>query len=59
MAPRKFRCLVCDQTEDRCTCIIKYCALCHSDYTLRLTEDGQYYCAECREACDYRTQDQV
>jgi hypothetical protein len=59
MAYRQFRCLVCDQLEDRCTCIIRYCALCHSDYALRLTEDGQYYCVDCREACDYRTQDQV
>jgi hypothetical protein len=59
MAYRQFRCLVCDQPEDRCTCIIRYCALCHSDYALRLTDDGQYYCVDCREACDYRTQDQV
>jgi len=26
---------------------------------VRLTEDGQYYCVDCREACDYKTQDQV
>ncbi len=58
MASKEFRCLVCEQPEQRCTCI-KYCALCHSDYGLRLTEDGQYYCADCREACDYKSQDQV
>jgi len=55
---REFHCIVCDQLEERCTCP-KYCALCHADYSVRLTEDGQYYCADCREACDYRTQDQV
>jgi hypothetical protein len=26
---------------------------------VRLTEDGQYYCPDCREACDYKTQDQA
>ena len=57
--PRKiFQCIVCEQPEDKCTCI-KYCALCHSDYKVRLTEDGQFYCPDCREACDYRTQDEV
>jgi hypothetical protein len=25
---------------------------------VRLTEDGQYYCLDCREACDYKTQEQ-
>jgi hypothetical protein len=54
----EFKCCVCDQTEDRCHCP-KYCALCHSDYGTRLTEDGQYYCTDCREACDYKTQEQV
>jgi hypothetical protein len=57
--PRKiFHCCVCSQPEDRCHCV-KYCALCHSDYDIRLTEDGQYYCLDCREACDYKTQDNV
>lgn len=54
----EFKCAVCDQTEERCTCP-KYCALCQSDYGIRLTEDGLYYCIDCREACDYKTQDQV
>ncbi len=58
MAEREFRCIVCDQTEEYCHCN-KYCALCQSDYSVRLTEDGQYYCVDCREACDYKTQDQV
>ncbi len=58
MARQEFKCIVCDQTEERCTCH-KYCALCHSDYGVRLCDDGQYYCVDCREACDYKTQDQV
>jgi hypothetical protein len=58
MAYKQFLCIVCGRPEDRCNCI-KYCALCHSDYTVRLTEDGQFYCSDCREACGYPTQDQV
>ncbi len=58
MAYKIFKCIVCDKQEDLCKCH-KYCALCQTDYTLRLTEDGQYYCQDCREACDYKTQDQV
>jgi hypothetical protein len=58
MERKEFKCLVCNQPEKLCTCI-KYCALCQTDYRVRLTEDGQYYCADCREACDYKTQDQV
>ncbi len=58
MLRKEFRCIVCDQAEKHCTCH-PYCALCQSDSTLRLCEDGQYYCVDCREACDYRTQDQA
>jgi hypothetical protein len=58
MARKIFRCIVCDQPEELCHCL-KYCALCHADHGLRLTEDGQYYCADCREICDYKTQDEV
>ncbi len=58
MAFREFRCCVCDLPEKKCTCV-KYCAACHSDRGLRLTEDGQYYCPDCREACDFKTQDQA
>jgi hypothetical protein len=57
MAYTEFKCLVCNQPENRCTCI-KYCAVCKTDYRLRLTEDGQFYCADCREACGYKTQDE-
>ena len=53
-----FICLVCEQPEEKCTCD-KFCAFCHSEYAVRLTEDGQYYCRDCREACDYKTQDQA
>jgi hypothetical protein len=57
--PRKiFHCSVCGEPENRCQCE-KYCALCQSDYGVRLTGDGQYYCADCREACDYQTQENV
>ena len=56
MAFKELHCLVCNQPEERCTCI-KYCALCQTDYRVRLTEDGQFYCADCREACGYKTQD--
>ena len=58
MARKIFQCYVCGQPEERCSCE-KYCTLCHSDYGVRLTEDGQYYCVDCREACDYKTQDVV
>ena len=58
MGYKEFRCLVCNQPEDHCTCV-KYCGLCQSHYTLRLTEDGQFYCVDCREACGYKTQDEV
>jgi hypothetical protein len=58
MAYKELRCLVCEQPEKLCTCV-KYCALCQADYTVRLTEDGQYYCIDCREACGYKTQEQV
>jgi len=58
MAKREFKCIVCEKPEDQCTCQ-KFCALCYSDYRVRLTEDGQFYCGDCREACDYRTQEQA
>ena len=58
MPVRKFRCIVCEQLEEQCTCQ-RYCAFCYSDYRVRLCEDGQYYCADCREACDYKTGDRT
>jgi len=56
MAYREFSCIACELPEGRCVCD-RYCALCQSDYHVRLCEDGQYYCADCREICDYATQD--
>ncbi len=58
MGYKEFKCGVCGRLEDRCDCI-KYCALCQTDYRVRLTEDGQYYCADCREACGYKTQEEA
>ncbi len=51
-----FVCAVCNQPEENCQCV-KYCELCHSSYDVRLTQDGLYYCRDCREACDYKTQE--
>ncbi len=56
MPYKELKCLVCNRPEKTCNCI-KYCALCQTDYQIRLTEDGQYYCNDCREACGYKTQD--
>lgn len=58
MPYKEFRCLVCDQPEKSCTCY-RYCALCQGDNNPRLCEDGQYYCGYCREACEYKTQEQL
>ncbi|MCL6567115.1 MAG: hypothetical protein K6U09_11920 [Acidobacteriia bacterium] len=44
-------CAQCDQPEYACTCE-RYCCLCLSQYGIRLCVDGQYYCPECREACE-------
>ena len=50
-----YLCIVCEQPEERCDCE-RYCSLCMGAHNVRLCEDGQYYCLECREACDYRAQ---
>ena len=52
---QKFRCNICDLEEDRCLCD-KYCWLCQGSNNVRLCQDGQYYCLECREACDLEAQ---
>lgn len=57
MADKEFRCIACDLPEGRCVCD-RFCALCGLDYGARLCEDGQYYCADCHEICEYHTQDQ-
>jgi hypothetical protein len=51
--PRKYRCMQCEMTEERCDCE-KYCCLCQSLVEVRLCEDGLYYCKPCREACNYK-----
>jgi hypothetical protein len=54
--PRKYRCMQCEMTEDRCDCE-KYCCLCQSLMEVRLCEDGLYYCKPCRDACGYKVSD--
>ncbi len=51
-----FRCAQCDQPESKCQCE-RYCCLCMSQYDVRLVNDGLYYCVDCREACDYLTEE--
>lgn len=58
MAYKVFSCAICDKPEAECKCD-RYCTLCHSPFGVRLCEDGLFYCPDCREACDYRTQDPV
>ena len=54
----KFRCAQCEMPEDKCDCE-KYCCLCQGQVDIRLCHDGLYYCPPCREACDYKTQEQA
>jgi len=51
----KFHCTLCDLEESRCQCD-KYCAMCQGGNTVRLCQDGMYYCLECREVCDLQAQ---
>jgi hypothetical protein len=53
MAGERVVCIQCDLPADRCVCD-KYCCLCKGTYGVRLCVDGQYYCPDCREACDVR-----
>jgi len=52
MAAQVF-CALCDKPEHQCACD-RYCCLCQSQHGVRLCVDGQYYCPDCREACDIR-----
>ena len=52
-AAKKYRCMQCEMTEERCDCE-KYCCLCQSLVEVRLCEDSLYYCKPCREACNYK-----
>ena len=54
---KKYRCMQCEMTEDRCDCE-KYCCLCQSLMEVRLCEDCLYYCKACREACGYKASDE-
>ncbi len=47
-----YSCTVCGAKEEKCQCD-RFCMLCRADYKVRLCEDGCYYCADCREICDY------
>jgi hypothetical protein len=49
-------CVLCDKPERDCQCD-RYCNLCKAQHSIRLCQDGQYYCPECREACDIHTVD--
>ncbi len=51
----KFICMLCDLPEEQCKCE-RYCALCQGANDVRLVQDGQYYCKDCREACDFQAQ---
>ena len=51
----KFICVVCDKDEGQCKCD-RYCTLCQGENNIRLCQDGQYYCLDCREICDFAAQ---
>lgn len=50
-------CMQCDRAEDKCECE-RYCAHCQGQMSIRLCQDGLYYCPACREACDQKTVEQ-
>jgi hypothetical protein len=50
-----FKCMMCDKEEAQCQCD-KYCCICQGEHDVRLCQDGQYYCTECREICDFKAQ---
>ena len=49
-------CTLCDKPEHECQCD-RYCTYCKGQYGVRMCIDGQYYCPDCREACDIRVAD--
>ena len=49
-------CAVCDKPEAECKCE-RYCCMCQGQFGILLCIDGQYYCPDCREACDIRVVD--
>ena len=48
--------MLCDKPESDCKCD-RYCCHCKGEFGIRLCVDGQYYCPDCREACDVRVVD--
>ena len=54
---KQFICMLCEMNEAKCSCE-KYCSSCQSQLSVRLCQDGLYYCPSCREACDYKTADE-
>jgi len=56
MVGEKYRCSQCDLEEKKCRCD-RYCSICYGADSVRLCQDGAYYCRGCREACEYTTQD--
>ena len=53
----KFHCAQCEMIEEKCECE-KYCCFCQGQIEIGLCHDGLYYCQPCREACDYKTEDE-
>ena len=51
-------CAMCEKAEQHCTCE-KYCTICKGQHNVRLGADGLYYCPACREAADYKTQEEM
>lgn len=51
-----FVCSACGLNESKCQCD-HFCILCRADHNVRLCQDGCYYCAECREVCEFTTSD--
>ena len=53
--PGPYYCLTCGRKEEECKCD-RFCGICQNDYNVRLCADGNYYCKECRDACEYEAQ---
>ena len=43
-------CSICEKSERECTCD-RNCCICVGQHSVRLCDDGLYYCPDCREAC--------
>jgi hypothetical protein len=50
-----YYCLTCGAKEQECRCE-RYCSICQGEYNVRLCGDGNYYCKDCRDACEYEAQ---